>query len=109
MVRVIRASSLPTDQAKIVMEEVTDPIEIERAQQQRERFDRNSRWLQENAADVYPRFRGQYICIAGQEVFAAAAPLEARALGARSHPEDNGAFVMYIPQDKLARIYVHWR
>lgn len=53
----------------VVMEEVTDPEELAKARAQRERFDRNSAWLQAHAAEVYTHYRGQCICIAGEELF----------------------------------------
>ncbi len=46
-------------QTQIVMEEVTDPVELARARAQRERFDRNSAWFQAHAAEVYSRHRGK--------------------------------------------------
>ena len=91
----------------IVMEEVTDPEELARAQVQRERFDRNSAWLQAHALEIYARHRGKCICIAGEELFAADTPEEALALAKAAHPEDNGAFLRYIPREKMARIYAH--
>lgn len=89
----------------IVMEEVTDPEERAKAQAQRERFDRNSAWLQAHAAEVYSRCRGKCICIAGEELFVADTPEEALALATAAHPEDNGRFLRYIPREKVARIY----
>ena len=91
----------------IVMEEVTDPEELAKARAQRKRFDRNAAWLQAHASEVYPRYRGKCICIAGEELFVADTPEEAIALASAAHPEDDGSFVHYIPRDKVARIYAH--
>ena len=91
----------------IVMEEVTDPVELAKARAQRERFDRNAAWLQAHASEVYPRYRGKCICIAGEELFVADTPEEVMALASAAHPEDDGSFVHYIPRDKVARIYAH--
>ena len=91
----------------VVMEEVTDPEELARARAQRERFDRNSAWLQAHAADVYAYYRGKCICVAGEELFAADTPEEAYALATAAHPEDDGSFVLYIPREKVARIYAN--
>ena len=97
------ASSPPA----IVMEEVTDPLELAKARAQRKRFDRNAAWLQAHATHVYTRYRGKCICVAGEEVFAADTPEEALALAVAAHPEDDGRFLRYIPREKLARIYAN--
>ena len=91
----------------IVMEEVTDPEELAKARAQRERFDRNSAWLQAHIAEIYARYRGKCICIAGEELFVADTPEEALALATAAHPEDDGRFLRYIPREKLDRIYAH--
>lgn len=94
-------------QVPLVMEEVTDPEELAKARTQRERFDRNAAWLQAHATEVYTRHRGKCICIAGEELFVADTPEAALALATAAHPEDDGSFVHYIPQEKLARIYAN--
>jgi hypothetical protein len=91
----------------IVMEEVTDPEELAKARAQRKRFDRNSAWLQAHIAEIYARYRGKCICIAGEELFVADTPEEALALATAAHPEDDGRFLRYIPREKLDRIYAH--
>ena len=91
----------------IVMEEVTDPTALARAQAQRERFERNSAWLQAHIAEIYTRYRGKCICIAGEELFVADTPEAALALATAAHPEDDGRFLRYIPRAKLERIYAH--
>ena len=91
----------------VVMEEVTDPEELVKARAQDERFDRNFAWLQAHAAEVYTRYRGKCICIAGEELFVADTPEEALALATAAHPEDDGRFVHYIPREKVARIYAN--
>jgi hypothetical protein len=91
----------------IVMEEVTDPEELAKARAQRERFDRNSAWLQAHIVEIYARYRGKCICIAGEELFVADTPEEALALATAAHPEDDGRFLRYIPREKLDRIYAH--
>lgn len=91
----------------VVMEEVTDPAELARARAQRARFDRNWAWFQAHASEVYSRYRGKCICIAGEELFAADTPEEALALATAAHPEDEGRFVHSIPREKVARIYAN--
>ena len=97
------------DPAAIIMEEVTDPVELASARARRQRFDRNAAWLHAHAAEVYPRHRGKCICIAGEELFVADTPEEALALATAAHPEDDGRFLRYIPRDKVARIYANQR
>ena len=93
--------------AQIVMEEVTDPVELAKARAQRQRFDHNAAWLQAHASEVYPYYRGKYICIAGEELFVADTPEEVLALAKAAHPEDDGFFLHYIPREKVARIYAY--
>ena len=103
----IRASKPPP---RIVMEEVTDPEELAKARALDERFDRNFAWLQAHAADIYTRYRGKCICIAGEELFVADTPKEVLAQARAAHPEDDGFFIHYIPREKMARIYANrWR
>lgn len=94
-------------QIPLVMEEVTDPTELAQARAQRERFDRNSAWLQAHVAEVYRRHRGKCVCIAGEELFVGDTPEQAQALAYAAHPEDDGSFFRYIPREKLDRIYAN--
>ena|SRR5687767_4119916 len=94
--------------AKIVMEEVTDPDELVRARAQRQRFDRNAAWLQAHAKEVY-RHRGKFFCIAGEELFVADTVEEVLAQARAAHPEDDGLFFRYIPREKVSRIYAGQR
>jgi hypothetical protein len=91
------------------MEEVTDPEELAKAWAQDERFERNSAWLQAHAAEVYVRYRGKCICVAGEELFVADTPEEVLALATTAHPEDDGRLLRYIPREKVARIYADQR
>ena len=88
----------------IIMEEVTDPVEFAKAQAEWERCDRNTAWLQAHASEIYTRYRGKCICIAGEELFVADTPEEVLALAKAAHPEDDGRFVHYIPREQLTRI-----
>ena len=91
----------------LTLEEVTDPHELERARRQRERFNRNEAWLQAHIPEVYSQHRGGFICIAGEELFAADSALEAIALATQAHPEDDGWFTRYIPLKKMAGVYAN--
>jgi hypothetical protein len=93
----------------LIMEEITDPAEIAKARAQRERFDRNSAFLEAHAREVYTRYRGKCVCVAGEELFVADTPEDALALARVAHPEDDGSFIRYIPKEKLQRIYANQR
>ncbi|ETW93347.1 MAG: hypothetical protein ETSY2_51570 [Candidatus Entotheonella gemina] len=98
-----------TDQPmRITMEEVTDPAELAQAREQDERFARNSAWLQRHATEIYTRYRGKCICVAGEELFTADSPEEALSQARAAHPEEGGSILMrYIPREKVARIYAY--
>ena len=89
----------------VEMQEVTDADELAKARKQREQFDRNSAWLQNNISDIYARHRGKCICVAGQQVFVADKASDAIAQATAAHPDDEGWFTRYIPKEKVARIY----
>ena len=94
-------------QVPLVMEEITESDELAKARAQRERFDRNSAWLQAHATEVYRDYRGKCISVAGEELFFADTPEQALALATAAHPEDDGSFLRYIPREKIDRIYAH--
>jgi hypothetical protein len=94
-------------QSSIVMEEVLDPKELAKARAQDERYKRNFTWFQAHAAEIFTRYRGKCICIAGEELFVADTPEEAMAQAMAAHPTDDGSFMHYIPKQKVARIYAH--
>ena len=96
----IRAQEVP-----VVMEEVTDPAELARARAPDERFERNLEWFQGHAREIYAAHRGKVICVAGEELFVADTTDEVLALATAAHPEDDGRFTLYIPREKMARIY----
>src|SRR5437879_1989811 len=100
---------MPRPHSDLVIEEVTDPVEVAKARVQRERFERNSAWLQAHAPEVYSRHRGQCICVAGQELFVADTPEEVLARATAAHPEDDGRFLHYIYRERMERIYAHQR
>ncbi len=92
---------------RVVLEETSNGAELAEAQARRVQFDRNSAWLQANAAEVYAKHRGKCICIAGEELFVADTASEALASATTAHPHDKGRFVHYIPKEKVPRIYAH--
>src|SRR2546425_8453388 len=100
---------MANQQVMLVMAEVTDPEELAKARARRERFSRNSAWLQAHATEIYTRYRGKCICVAGEELFVADTPEEVIAQARAAHPEDDGSLIRYIPREKLARIYENYR
>ena len=94
----------------IIMEEVTDPVELQQARAQDERFARNWAWFEAHAAEIYAAHRGKCICIAGEELFVADTPAEALAMAIAAHPDDDGRFTRLIPYERMARVYAdQWR
>ena len=89
----------------LVMVEVTDPEEIAKIKARRERFRKNSDWLQAHLPQVYAQHRGKFICVAGQELFVADTAPDAVATARKAHPEDDGPLLRYIPREKMERVY----
>ena len=96
-------------QSKIVIEEVTDPVEIARFDAQDERARLNGDWLQAHWSEVLPEARGKFLAVAGQEAFLAQTPHEALALAREAHPEDDGVIVEYVRPESGPRLYAHQR
>jgi hypothetical protein len=93
------------DGNRIVMEIVTDPVELAKAQARWERFTHNWDWFTAHAHEIYATHRGKVLCVAGQELFVADTTEEVLALAKAAHPEDDGRFSRYIPRQRMARIY----
>ena len=93
----------------VVMEQVTDPVELAKARAQRERFNRNWDWYQAHVLEIGEAHRGKCICVAGQELFVADSAPQAISLAKRAHPDDDGFLMRYIPRKKMERIYAHSR
>lgn len=92
---------------RVVMEEITDEAELAKARVKREKFDRNAAWLHNHAAEVYPKYRGKFICIAGERLFVGNSPQEVIKKAKETFPNDDGWFVHYIPKQNVARIYAN--
>lgn len=91
----------------LVLTEVTDPVEIAKADARRKRFEQNVEWLEARIDQVYAENRGKCICVAGQELFVADSGPNAVALARAAHPEDDGLLLRYVPREKMVRIYAH--
>ena len=68
------------EQSTLILEEITDPAELARAQAQDERHRRNQEWLAAHWSSLLPRARGQFVAVARQEAFIAP-PLQRRGRG----------------------------
>jgi hypothetical protein len=53
----------------ILMAEVTDPVKLQKARAQDERFERNWVRFVAHSTEIYAAHRGKCICIAGEELF----------------------------------------
>ena len=94
-------------QIEMIIEDTIDPEELERWNAQGERFKRNQAWLAANASEVFTRYRGKRICVAGEELFVADTAEEALALARAAHPEDDAPLLRVIPRSKNPRIYAY--
>jgi hypothetical protein len=83
------------------MEEATDPAEIAAFEARWAQAQRNSDWLQAHAHEIYTRYRGKFIVVAGEELFVGATPGEALALARAAYPEDEGRIIRYIYPKKI--------
>ncbi len=93
------------DEPKLIIEEVSDPVEIARDREQHEEFKQNCHWLQDHWPELLPQARGRFIAIAGQEAFLAETSEHALKLAESAHPSDKGIFVQYVLPSKGPRIY----
>jgi hypothetical protein len=94
---------------RFIIEEVTDPDEIDHFRRQNERARRNSEWLQTHWPELVPRARGRHVAVAGQEAFIADTADEAYALATAAHPDDDGLLLKYVRVERGPRIYAHHR
>jgi hypothetical protein len=103
----IKYRGWPPIQPLVAVQEVDDPAEVAPRLQQRERARRNSKWLQSHWPMLLPRAVGKFLVVAGEEAFIADTPKDAWAQAKATHPEDNGAFLRYVPSEKGPRIYAN--
>ena len=91
----------------LAMVEVTDPQEIAKIKAQRERFRKNSDWLQAHVPQVYAQHRSKFVCVAGQKLFVADTAPEAVATARKTHSDDDGLLLRYIPRERMERVHAH--
>ncbi|MEX2213579.1 MAG: hypothetical protein WD768_05600 [Phycisphaeraceae bacterium] len=92
--------------------EVTDPVELAALRRAAEDFERNRRWQQAHAQAIYDAHRGQYVCIAGQEIFVGDTDAQARQRAGEAHPNDHGRYSFYVQpvsDRKVIKVYAHQR
>jgi hypothetical protein len=92
---------------QITMELVDACAVTAQSRAQRERFKRNSDWLQSHWPDVLPQARGKHLVIACQEAFIADTMDEAWAMARAAHPDDDGAHGQYVFPNTWPRIYAY--
>src|SRR6266404_5051791 len=97
------------EQPKFIIEEVTDPVEIARSNEQHAQAERNWNWLEAHWPDLLPQALGKYVAVAGQEAFISEDGVEARAKAVTAHPKDKGVILQYVPAAKGPRIYANHR
>lgn len=93
-------------ESTLIVEEISDPTHVAHVRRQDARHRRNTDWLQAHWPELLPHARGKFLAVADQEVFIADTPEAAWAWIDSVHPEDNGAIVRYVRQEKGPRIYV---
>ena len=103
----IRESGAPKIPPPVMVVDITDPDDLARADAQDERFGRNLAWFQKHGGEISAQYRGRWICIAGQELFAADTARDVIALARAAHPDDDGQFTYCVPRERAARIYAY--
>jgi hypothetical protein len=106
----IRRVGPPLNENGFIIEEVTDPDELERGRRQHEQALRNMDWLEAHWDDLLPGVLGKFVAVAGQQAFVADTSVEARAKAVAAHPEDKGVLVQYVRPEKGLLIYANrWK
>lgn len=94
--------------SQVVIEEREMPPELGRMSEQARR---NLLWFNENAErlDVFNRYRGRYVAVAGGELFVGDSRAEVERLARAKYP-DEAPHIRRIPAEKRAWIYANqWR
>lgn len=94
--------------SEIVIEEVTDPVEIARHRAQHARHDRNLKWLESHWSDL-PNAPGRYVAVANERAFIATTAEEGWTWAHSQQPADDGAIVLLVPVAQGWRIYANTR
>ncbi|MFO0807814.1 MAG: hypothetical protein U0746_04255 [Gemmataceae bacterium] len=99
MIKVVTESAA---RPSLTFGEVTDPELCAVWNALRAQADRNRDWFQANLPEIVERHRGQWVCVAGQELFAADDLPMAFLAAKAKHPEDHGRICEFIPRQPKA-------
>ena len=92
----------------LMYEEVLSPDELARARSLRATFQKNMAWASANAVEINRTCRGKFICVAGEQLFAADSPKQAHALAVAAHPaEDAATYSCFVPTTDRPKIYAN--
>jgi hypothetical protein len=105
----IRRIGPPLDAPKFIIEEVTDPIELERNRCQHEQAVRNMDWLCGHWDELLPAAWGKYVAVAAQQAFVADTFDDAYEKALACHPDEKGILVQFVSPVKGARVYASRR
>jgi hypothetical protein len=105
----IRVVGPPLKEKPSLIEDVVDPVELERGQRQHEQALRNLDWLSSHWHVLLPGALGKFVAVAGQQAFVADTSDDAYALAVAAHPEDKGMLIQYVSPEKGDRIYANRR
>lgn len=94
-------------ESQVVIEKVSDPVEIARHRAWHEKARRNAEWLERHWHEVLPQAHGRFVAVAGQEAFIADTGEEAVARAKASHPDDEGLLSQYVYPPGGLRVYAH--
>jgi hypothetical protein len=89
--------------------ELQEEQEVARFRVQDEQARRNGEWLQTHWSELLPQALGKFIAMAGQQVFVADTPDQARAQAQTAHPWDQGVLVQYVRAERGPRLYANHR
>src|SRR5438445_13679270 len=92
-----------------ILEDLTDPVELERRRAAHESGWRNADWLQYQWEKLLPQAYGKFVAVASEEAFVADTSEEAWSWVDRANPEDTGALVRYVMPPHGPLIYANRR
>jgi hypothetical protein len=92
---------------KVIIEELTDPVEIARHRAWQEKARRNADWLETHWAEILPQAHGKFVAVAGQQAFIADTGEEAVARAKAAHADDEGVLSQCVFPPGGPRIYAH--
>lgn len=104
----IRANGGNTE-ATLIYEGPMTPEEAAVARAQTERFEKNWKWFEDHMQEIYDKYPGKNIIIAGQELFVGDDPDELIARARAAHPEDDGKVLWTISKHQGPRVYAALR